>query len=60
MKLAQRDEMKEKQWMRKEGINADEQDQDDGAGNLGPDGEEDGGGDLFGSDGPSNMAMEIG
>ena len=58
MKLAQRDEMKEKQRMRKEGINVDEHDPD-GAGN-GPDGEEDGEGDLFGSEGPSNMAMDIG
>lgn len=56
MKQAQRDEMKEKQRMRKEGIILDAETPDDGAiggdGDLGPEGD-----DLFGSDDPP---MDIG
>lgn len=59
MKLAQRDELKEKQRMKKEGINMNAADDTDPETTGDPDGE--GGGeddDLFGSDDPP--VMEIG
>lgn len=50
MKLAQRDEMKEKQRMKKEGIPADTYANPDGGANDG--GEAEDSDDLFGSDDP--------
>ncbi|TFK76340.1 hypothetical protein BDN72DRAFT_755805 [Pluteus cervinus] len=62
MKLAQRDDMKEQQRLRKEGVNPDpDRDTDPEGGVQGGDAEDDGDDGLFGSDdaGPG-IAMEIG
>jgi transcription initiation factor TFIID subunit 7 len=62
MKLAQRHEMKEKQRMKKEGIAPDDNDPD-GGGNDHDEGDGevdvDVEADLFGTDGPSGMDMDI-
>jgi len=61
MKLAQRHEMKEKQRLKKEGIAPEDIDPDGGGNDEGDGvGDADIDADLFGSDGPSNIAMDIG